>query len=723
MGRADRNDMRSGTPIIRFPRQGVAPSTRWRRGRSLRRGRRWLVIALGAIQVVGATPMAAQPPCPIRLPASDSGPATADSRLRPGQKSFDLASVRIQVTDDFALPPESSDGADAVDPPSLGSAQAEPTPVAPVAIDAPFVPLETPDTVLPPTPQVPGDVFSLATPITDNHGWLDPYRGRVLEIETDATDVTEAPNGQSIPSSDEVHLWWQDALKQPLGMSPRAIPVDVSWLTRTALQSSPLVQSLLTQPKIDQTAVVIADAEFDAAVYLEGKFVDTDEPVGDTLTTGRAFGRYRDETFSADVGMNRQLRGGGTLEAVQRGGFQQNNSDFLVPNPQGTTRLELNYSQPLLKNHGRAVNEISIVLASIDVRLTRGEVRQALEKHLVSVTRAYWDLYQARCEWMQRSRLLRRTEKLHSIVVARQHVDTITRQRLRSEAALAERRTGLSRAEASIGDAQAKLRMLTGSEILQHDVHVELTPQEVPPAVLIPIATRDAAVMALDNRPDLDVAMQRIRSASAKIGVAKNQVLPRLDLLLTGYVAGLDSRRDTWGAFLNQFSDGAPTYAAGLRWELPVGNRAARARLTRNRWEYCRALEEFRQATESVLADVDIATRETKTSYQEMSARYQSILAARREVDYLQQRYERLVEPQQSAIVLIEDLLDAQQRLFNAEKDFVDAQVAYAMSWVELRRSMGVLLRAASNQTDDVDAVQQVDAPEMMSGDVVELTQ
>jgi hypothetical protein len=42
---------------------------------------------------------------------------------------------------------------------------------------------------------------------------------------------------------------------------------------------------------------------------------------------------------------------------------------------------------------------------------------------------------------------------------------------------------------------------------------------------------------------------------------------------------------------------------------------------------------------------------------------------------------------------LIEDLLDAQERLADEERAFVRAQVAYAMSWVQLRKAMGVLLR------------------------------
>lgn len=50
-------------------------------------------------------------------------------------------------------------------------------------------------------------------------------------------------------------------------------------------------------------------------------------------------------------------------------------------------------------------------------------------------------------------------------------------------------------------------------------------------------------------------------------------------------------------------------------------------------------------------------------------------------------------DPNESAVLLIEDLLDAQERLADEERALVRAQVAYALSWVQLRKAMGILLR------------------------------
>jgi outer membrane protein TolC len=528
-------------------------------------------------------------------------------------------------------------------------------------------------------------------------GHLDYYRARAAEIADD-TRVDAAESGTVGPASFDV--WWDAVLSMPLGIEGEAIPIDISSLTLVTLESSPLVQGILTEPMIRRNDLVIADAEFDSLAFVEAKFADTNDPIGSKLTTGNNADRYRDETFSSEAGIRKKTRRGAALEVVQRGGFQENNSTFLDPNPQGTTRLELNFSQPLLKDGGRAVNLTRVMIANIDVKLADSEVRSELEDHLLDVTRAYWGLFQARAEWLQRNRLLEGAVRLYDILAARGAVDSLQRQILRARVAVKSRRSDLVRAEARIRNAQAQLRLLTGSPQLIGANRFELTPQDRPLAYPVSLSTREATITALDNRPDIAQSLRNIQSVSLRVGAAKNQVLPRLDLILSSYVAGLDGGTDTFGAWAKQFSEGRPSYTAGLLLEVPIGNRASRARLAANRWEFRRAMYQFQHATEVVFAEVEIAVRETQTAFDEMATKKQAIDAAEAEVSYLQQRWELLPDPGESAILLIEDLLDAQERLADEERAFVTAQVSYAISWVQLRKAMGVLLRLdAANHT------------------------
>ncbi len=528
---------------------------------------------------------------------------------------------------------------------------------------------------------------------------LDVYRVRADALEPNQPQrlppVLESTQWSPVVSA-AVSLdpiWWQPLVSQPLGLSSETIPIDVAGMTQTALSMSPHVKSVLTEPEIVRTEIIIADAEFDSLAFVEAKYADSNTPVGSRLTTGDNSSRFKDQTLTSSAGVKQKSRYGGQVELVQRGGFQNNNSTFLIPNPQGTTRLELNFTQPLMRDRGRMVNSTRLMLAQVDLQLANGDAREELEDHLITVAQTYWDLYQARSEWLQKQRLVNGATSLRDILAARSLVDSVQRQVLRAEAAVSSRQSDLVRVETRIRNAQARLRMLTGNPSFARMSQVELTPQDLPFVHRIELSMREATLTALDNRADVAQSIREVQSVSTRVDAAKNQVLPRLDLILSSYVAGLDSNSNTLGAFTRQFSDGRPSYAAGFLFEVPIGNRSNKARLERNRWELNRSIYDFQQKTEVALTDVEIALRETQTTFDEMLAKKNSILAAKREVDYLQERWEYLPDPNESAVLLIENLLDAQERLAGEEQAYVTAEVAYAVAWIQLQKSMGTLLR------------------------------
>ncbi|MEM6777542.1 MAG: TolC family protein [Planctomycetota bacterium] len=528
---------------------------------------------------------------------------------------------------------------------------------------------------------------------------LSPYREQA-SIQMDDGLVESGIDMVKPDAADPQPMWWDTLVTRPLNLTVTAVPIEAGAIAELSLTTSPYVRGLLSEPQIACQDLVIADSQFDPTSFVDAKFTATNDPIGSTLTTGDDATRFRDDLFASSIGVRKLNRGGSNVELVQRGGFQSNNSTFLIPNSQGTSRLELNVTQPLLRDHGRAVNMTRVVLANIDLQLVRADVRDGVESHLVDVTRAYWDLVQARAEYLQRSRLTQAAVELHAILEARGDVDSQRRQVLRADVAIARRQSELVRLRTRIANSQSQLRRLTGSAAGLPGPDVELLPQDVPSDQPISVSTRQAILTALDYRPDIAQSLQQIHAASTRVGAARNQVLPRLDLIVSSYVAGLDSRSDTFGSIGNQFTEGGPSFAAGFVFERPIGNRANQARLQRSRWELNRSVFEFQQTTETAMATVEIAVRETRAAYAELVARKRSVIAAAAEVDYLYQRWRWLPDPNESAILLIEDLLDAQERTAEEEKAVTTAQVAYAMSWIRLRRSMGVLLLVHEGGTE-----------------------
>jgi outer membrane protein TolC len=310
------------------------------------------------------------------------------------------------------------------------------------------------------------------------------------------------------------------------------------------------------------------------------------------------------------------------------------------------------------------------------------------------VAEAYWKLYRARAEFFQRQKLLAAAQQVRTTLEGRNQVDTIPRQILRARAALARAESRMQRAVTDIRNAESQLRLLVNDPAMLNSGPIELTPSEAPAAMPSPAGLRDSLQTALVNRPDISRAIREMRASSVRIGVSKSELLPKLDFIVSSYVAGLESRTQIADSIGNQFTDGRPGYTVGLEFEVPVGNRAARARLEQRQWELKRSISAFRVTVETAMTEVEIASREVDTAYREMLGRYQAMLAAENEVSYLQDRFEVLPIVEDSSILLLEDLLGGYERLADEESALVVAQTNYALSIIQLRQATGTLLRS-----------------------------
>jgi len=197
-------------------------------------------------------------------------------------------------------------------------------------------------------------------------------------------------------------------------------------------------------------------------------------------------------------------------------------------------------------------------------------------------------------------------------------------------------------------------------------------PADSPAPFLVPLTMRDSLHTALQNRPDISQAIRQVRSSAIQIGVASQDILPQLDLVVNSYVSGLDTGSDLATAFGNSFGQGRPGYSAGFLFEVPVGRRAARARLQGQEWEMRRAIGEFQLTVEHGLTDVEIAVREVETSYREMVSKYQAVVAAENEASYLMDRWREVPGMDDSSTLLLEDLLDAQPKPTASGRSAVD---------------------------------------------------
>lgn len=520
---------------------------------------------------------------------------------------------------------------------------------------------------------------------------LGPFEQRASAYPTQP-DPVAGLIGQLAELPSEYAPWWDAVVNQATSLDRQSMSVNVESLILKAMEHSPQVTALRIDPEIRETAILEEYAEFDWTAFLETTFDRSSDPVGNSLTVGPGATRYRDNNLSSRSGVRKKFDQGLQFDVSQRIGHQRNNSVFLVPNPQGTARLELNFTQPLLRGAGRTVNQSRVVLAMIDRNIANRELIDRLQDHLVAVYQTYWSLYRARAIRLQKLRLLDRAAQIQKMLEARQGVDSLRRQVLRARAAVASRRSEIVRADTAIRNAESQLRLLVNSPELKQGHRIELLPAELPMSSHLDVSLRGSIETALSHRPDVAAAIQKMKAHSLRLGVAKNDLLPKLDFVLGTYVAGLRSNGEVEGAVRRQFTEGEPGYTVGLVFEFPLGNRAAKARAQRRAWELSRSLKEFEATVEGGMTEVELAVRELETAYQEMLSRFQAMLAAETEANYLLERWQHIPGGDQTTSFLLEDLLDAQERVATEEADFVNAQVDYVLAVISLKQATGILL-------------------------------
>lgn len=486
--------------------------------------------------------------------------------------------------------------------------------------------------------------------------------------------------------------WWQTEVPVALRPSDKKWEVQLDDLLLLALEHSDLVQSLRVEPLIRQTDIALEAAAFDPAAFVDSKWNDTSDPVGNVLATGGP-NRLNEDLLENKAGLRQKNRLGGRLEAAQEVNLRDSNSIYFRPANQANTRLVLSYTQPLLRGRGRCYNEAFVVLAQINTDIARRQLQQQLQDHLLDVSDAYWTLYLERARFVQQQRALERTVDIQEELEARAEMDVVRSQILRARGAVAQRRAAVKRAEVGVRNQEAVVWSLTNAPELAQRKHTEILPQSGPDCRPLPLTSTGSVTEAINQRPEIAVVFEKIHAAQTRLGIAENELLPTLNLFMETYVRGLDGDYDVGRSLSKQFDTGAPSYAIGLSFLMPYGNHAAKATYTRRQLEMGQLAHELNATLKRVTVEVENSLRDIDAARVSIDGNRESLEAAASELDYLLDRWRMLPGEDRLSSLLLDEALGALDRLVAAESAFAQSEVDYALSITRYKRAAGMLIQ------------------------------
>lgn len=432
-------------------------------------------------------------------------------------------------------------------------------------------------------------------------------------------------------------------------------------------------------PAIEATRVVEAQAVFDATLFSNLNKVIQDRPSGSQLSASDF------DRVSWETGVRKILPTGMQVSTSYSLDRQFTSLSFQQLNPQYFSQMNVGLTQPLLRGFGLDYNRSAILLASNNRRVSDAEFRKQVRMSLRDLEEAFWNLVQARRDVVISARLLEKFESIYIYLVARKDFDVTDIQIQETLANLETSRADFIRVLSTVRNAEDRIVFLLNDPTLNLADDVEIIPEGLPILPRIVVDRVGEMQSALENRQEISEAELVVANARIGIGQARNETLPRLDLSFNYAVDGLgksaDRSFDEWSR--NNFNE----YTIGVVFEMPIGNRAAKARLYRARLSLSQAEERLRQQTELVLTEVNVSVRELDTSYSLIKPRLESVEASQRQVEVIEARADRKDFPQLNAE------LSARNGLASSRRQLLQALVDYQMSIINLEASKGTLAR------------------------------
>jgi outer membrane protein TolC len=252
---------------------------------------------------------------------------------------------------------------------------------------------------------------------------------------------------------------------------------------------------------------------------------------------------------------------------------------------------------------------------------------------------------------------------------------------LETEAAAAQREKAVLTAEAQVKKAEDDLKLITNlvDDPEAWNAKIELIDK---PAFIVEEADLLQSLKdAFGYRPDYYSAKIDLKSRDIKIVTAKNALLPTVDLVGS---FGLNGLGKDYQDALEKVDSDYKDWSVGVKFSLPWGS-GDRAKYDQRQLEKAQALLSFKRLEQNIILEIRDKVRLAKTQKQQVDV---AKLSKEKET----QNYEAQKERYAAGQVSTHDMLDYQDKLSQAELDYVKALIDYNIALINLDKSRGLTL-------------------------------
>ncbi len=336
--------------------------------------------------------------------------------------------------------------------------------------------------------------------------------------------------------------------------------------------------------------------------------------------------------------------------------------------------------QPLLKNFGTDTNLASIRIARADRAISVWQLQGVAIDVVTDCIRTYSEL----CFAIENLAVEVRSRDLAAQLVKdnskRAEIGVMAPlDVLQARADLASREERVLVAERSVADNENFLKQLITNEITGlFDIRVVPAPPRLPPAPT-PDRKKEFA-RAFELRPDYRQSLLDLQKRQINVVFTRNQALPRLDLLASFGLNGIDKGLSEAMSRVVGQDDVNYSWSVGAVFNVPIPNREGTGTLEASKLETAQALVGLKRLEQQILVEADNAAGQIVTTAKRIEASRSAREFAAATLDAAQARLASGTSTTFEVLQFQRDLATAEANELRARADHIIARAEYARS-------------------------------------------
>jgi len=463
-----------------------------------------------------------------------------------------------------------------------------------------------------------------------------------------------------------------------------ALKLNLRDAIRMALGKNFQIRAERFTPKIARARQLSASGKFDPVAELSATYDENNQELrtldNDLVTTVAAGGETPDlfartSGLEVDSGITGLTPWGLTYDI---GASTIRNTDNRIANEKFNSFFGVSLTQPLFKNFGTDVNLATLRIARADRAISEWTLREKIIQVVTDTVNTYCELYFAKENLgvEERSRAL--AAQLLADNLKRAEIGVMSPlDVMQARADLASREEKVLVAERSMFDNENFLKQLVTDEVFRV-LQTRLEISSLPELLDAKADKKKDFPLAFQMRPDYRQALLELQKRQINVVFTRNQTLPRLDLLASFGINGIDTSLASSIHRVSGQDTSNLAWTTGIVGSLPIPNRAARGELEANKLETARGLVELKRLEQAILVEADNAAGQIDTTRQRIAATAAALDFAQKTLEAGQAKLASGTSTTFEVLQFQRDLATAEINAVRARADHIRAIAAYA---------------------------------------------